>query len=595
MSVGLRLALPALFLVLSACGTVSESGPDGGATGDAAAVLLDAADGQDAEAPEPLTIVSAQLPNGNREISYEAQLEATGGSPPYSWATADLPPGLAATSDGQVVGTPSAAGEFTVNVTVTDQNGATERAGITLTVENNPVIVTDTIPALHVLEQYEIEIEVAGGEAPFHFEASGLPPGLHLDQATGRITNDPAAPAILDATARTLFVTVNDSAGSSDATSFSLDILGIEAISAGNATTCALDESGALWCWGSGGSGMLGNGQGESSLLPVRVASDETFAYVAVGASHTCAIDDAGQAWCWGENNAGQLGNGDETGETRLLPDPVAGGHQFVNITAAGGHTCAVDESGGGWCWGADVELGNGETEVGNRFEPTPVLGGHAFSTISANVLHTCAVEQNGDGYCWGNNSFAQLGNGDADKDFQFVPDEIAGQHSFITVVPGFFHTCAIDRSAAPQGGAAWCWGDNQNGELGNGDANKASRDVPDPVAGGRTFQAIAAGHRFSCALDLSGRAWCWGRNGRGQLGNGDEDLEEQIRPVRVAGEHTFTSITSSSTQDHACGLDDAGIVWCWGRNSSGQLGTGDEEGADQLTPVPVHPGPPSP
>jgi hypothetical protein len=176
-------SLVAWSTVLAGCGSVSEISTDAGAGGDGG---------------EPLFITSAALPSGNRELPYEAQLEARGGVPPYSWSADGLPSALAIDPDGAIAGTPSEAGGFEVSATVTDAAGVSARAELSLTIDNEPRIVTEELPTLHVLRTYEVPIVVLGGTPPYRFGASGLPPGLVIDE-DGVVANDGDAPAVNDA------------------------------------------------------------------------------------------------------------------------------------------------------------------------------------------------------------------------------------------------------------------------------------------------------------------------------------------------------------------------------------------------------------
>jgi alpha-tubulin suppressor-like RCC1 family protein len=136
------------------------------------------------------------------------------------------------------------------------------------------------------------------------------------------------------------------------------------------------------------------------------------------------------------------------------------------------------------------------------------------------------------------------------------------------TVAAGLYHTCALDAA-----GAAWCWGVNDQGRLGDG--TTTARPSPVPVSGGITFASLTAGGAHTCGLDAAGRAWCWGSNGFGQVG--DVTMrDERLEPVAVGAPAggsplTFSLVTAGWT--HTCGLGTNGVAWCWGNNTSGQLG----------------------
>jgi serine/threonine protein kinase/alpha-tubulin suppressor-like RCC1 family protein len=143
-----------------------------------------------------------------------------------------------------------------------------------------------------------------------------------------------------------------------------------------------------------------------------------------------------------------------------------------------------------------------------------------------------------------------------------------------VRVVAGGMHTCMITAD-----GRAFCWGGNDRGQIGNGGTYRAAS--PAVVSMDVRLTTIAAGLSHSCGIARGGAAWCWGANDRGQLG--DRTMAQHTIPIRVAGSHTFTAITVGAS--HTCALDDAGIAWCWGSNAQGQLGT---SGDDAPQPVSV-------
>jgi alpha-tubulin suppressor-like RCC1 family protein len=143
----------------------------------------------------------------------------------------------------------------------------------------------------------------------------------------------------------------------------------------------------------------------------------------------------------------------------------------------------------------------------------------------------------------------------------------------------GIFHSCAVKTD-----GRAFCWGDNFYGQLGDGDGSGGIRVTPVPVAGGRTFREVHAGFVSSCGLDTENRALCWGENDRGVLGTGA--AAGSRTPAPVSTEERFASLTMGGL--HACGLTPDGRAFCWGYNEYGQLGTG--AATDQRSPVAAAP-----
>lgn len=350
-------------------------------------------------------------------------------------------------------------------------------------------------------------------------------------------------------------------------------------ITTGLGHTCALTPTGAAYCWGRNDAGQIGDGSTTDRSVPTAVSGGRTFAALAAGGAHTCALEPDGTAWCWGYNS-GELGDG--TRDDSPVPVPVSGGHVFVAISA-GAHTCALKADGAAFCWGPNRygQLGIGTSTPGSQLTPTAVVGGHAFGMIdvgSSVQPTTCAVRTDGAAYCWGYNAVGTVGDGTMEE--RAAPTAVAGGHLFSEVTVGGFHACATRTSDA----SAWCWGTNTHGE--GGGASRTLRLEPVAVDGGRAFEAINAGARYTCAVDLGGDAFCWGLNEDGQLGNGTTDDSDV--PVAVSGGHTFTSISTGTagTTRHTCGARTDGALLCWGSNDRGQLGDGSTTGSS--TPIVV-------
>jgi alpha-tubulin suppressor-like RCC1 family protein len=140
---------------------------------------------------------------------------------------------------------------------------------------------------------------------------------------------------------------------------------------------------------------------------------------ITTGGHHSCGLTERGSAYCWGWNGEGQLGVGDENRIDRHYPTAVAGGLTFAQISAGGshfsaggGHTCSLTTDGAAYCWGRNAEgqLGDGTTT--RHLVPQPVAGGLSFTQISVGGSHTCALSATGAVYCWGSNYSGQLGDG---------------------------------------------------------------------------------------------------------------------------------------------------------------------------------------
>ena len=344
----------------------------------------------------------------------------------------------------------------------------------------------------------------------------------------------------------------------------------VVAITAGAYHACALAPTGSAYCWGWNFFGELGRGivTDQRSALPVaaKVLGDHSFRTIATGLYHTCAIDLDYRAWCWGINDAGELGwapSPDAGGST--VPIVVGTNVAFTSIAAGNAHSCALDEGGHAWCWGANNvgQVGAGDS-VRQVTVPTRVGSDLVFNSIVAAGDVTCALTYpDGIAYCWGQDEFGQIGDGRAG------PGLFAGSPTRVVESPRFRHVAISARHACglSVAGDVWCWGDNSHGQLGV--APGQPRPSAQPILSSLVFEDIAAGAFSSCGLSTQS-AWCWGHNGSGELGDGT--LEPSAIPVAVKGGLSFQRITGGSV---FCGLSLASEAFCWGTSWTGQLGAG--------------------
>lgn len=327
-------------------------------------------------------------------------------------------------------------------------------------------------------------------------------------------------------------------------------------IATGGEHTCAIADGG-VFCWGANGSGRLGDGTQTDRSVPVVVPSlapSQAYnaTHISAGGYHTCAIAQA-TAYCWGRNGEGQLGNGSPSNPNQgqpasnayysTIPVTVTGSTYLASVITAGeNHTCAVIDN-RAYCWGGNSNtytggrLGNAvDGPNGNRNTPQVVRANNgdalyqkAVTAIAAGASQSCAIAE-GKLYCWGLNSAGEVGDGTTAA--RTVP--VAVTTSGLSALPSTavvssvamgiftggtneFTTCAVAT------GKAYCWGRNNQGQLGNG----ANTDSAYPVAvssggvlSGKNVTSVMPGSPYACAI-ANGRAYCWGNNADGQLGNG--------------------------------------------------------------------------
>jgi hypothetical protein len=347
------------------------------------------------------------------------------------------------------------------------------------------------------------------------------------------------------------------------------------ALAAGGDTSCAI-VSGSVQCWGSNSSGQLGTdptGAGWSAK-PVDVPVIPAASFVAVGLGHVCAIAaGTGDVWCWGANDSGQLG-----GVTGRGPGQVPGVTSATALALGDRHSCAITGAGTSatmLCWGADDvgQLGRGTSSATPR-TPGAVGGLSSVTSISAGTAFTCAIGSSGGGpnlYCWGDGSLGEFGSGPASN--SATPVVVNGPSSPSLVASGSAHACAI-------GSGFWCWGADDSGQVGDGKQNPTAQ-VSGP--GVQSPVAVAGGSAHTCAISSAGTPFCWGANESGQLGTGNAIL--QTKPAAVSAIAAVQRIALGSR--HSCAQTTAsGAVYCWGNNSSSQVGA--PSGGTFLMPRPV-------
>jgi alpha-tubulin suppressor-like RCC1 family protein len=358
------------------------------------------------------------------------------------------------------------------------------------------------------------------------------------------------------------------------------------ALALGAQHACVLTERGEAFCWGTSSHGQLGMGSRDISSVPVPVAGGHRFVAIHAGGRHTCALTADGDAYCWGDNGFGQLGDG--TSSQALVPTPVAGGLKFAALSVGGWtHTCGRATDGRLFCWGSDQDgqlgLAAPETCIGGSGEipcsrtPREVALGGTASAVDAGFFHTCALRTGGVATCWGNNVFGQMGSGSTGD--RVPPTDVAGPVRFGSVSAGAVHTCGLDAN-----GSAYCWGNGFAGALGVGGVEESL--MPIAVSGGLTFRQISASKGNSilthtCAVRSDGSAYCWGSDTSGQLGGGGAteicgsapgaQFPCSTTPGPVSGAQTWAVIRTGT--HFTCGIDTTGAAFCWGLNEVGQLG----------------------
>ena len=374
-------------------------------------------------------------------------------------------------------------------------------------------------------------------------------------------------------------------------------------------------SDGNAYAWGSNQQGQLGQGTTSSTPqktpvkvpLPDGVPAGFTYTQAVAGGYHVLAVGSDDIVYSWGANDHGQLGDGTTTDHSK--PQPVKGeyGQPFkaVQVSAGAYDSAAIDQQGRVYTWGSE----NNNYTAYSRSKPTPTLakdpngssqGLHA-AQVSLGWSFIMAMDTDGSLYSWGYDNYGQLGNGTATGEYSTtytadpapVPDPGNTSRTFkaAQISAGANHALAIS-----QDGAAWAWGYNDHGQLGDGTktSKPSPRRVPSPTGSSQGLQAawISAGVHHSLAIDQNGAAWAWGWNTDGQLGDGT--TSDQPTPTRVsppAGQDKagsgLAAARASAGRNHSLAIGQDGNAYAWGDNQYGQLGI-EQSLTESSTPAPV-------
>lgn len=259
----------------------------------------------------------------------------------------------------------------------------------------------------------------------------------------------------------------------------------------------------------------------------------------------------------------------------------------FFSFLVGAAHTCGLTNHGGApgdvWCWGenASGQLGSGTTT--SKFAAAATTGGLQFTALASGGggNHSCALTAAGAAYCMGENEDGQLGDGTTTDRSTWTL--VSGGHVFHAITVGLNFSCGL---VGPTAGntKAWCWGVDSVGQLGNGTTTQSS--IPVQTSGNLVLVQIAAavGGEHVCAREANETVWCWGKNNEGQIG--DNSQTHRLVPTALAGLPALGLNASAVTagRRHSCAVRTDNALYCWGRNAEGQLGDGTAD-ARKLTP----------
>lgn len=390
----------------------------------------------------------------------------------------------------------------------------------------------------------------------------------------------------------------------------------------GTNRTCAI-LSGKVYCWGYGAYGQLGNGKykggsgdvnigsgGKKDIekahdeydsdIPVKVKQEpgvlagKTVKKIFTAQHHSCALTTEGKVYCWGFNKYGQLGTNNTTDSP--VPVEVKGllaGKIVSDIGGTGNTSCAIT-SGEIYCWGQNNRgtVGNGRLDGQNVLLPSKLsISGTAtkLATDGTRSFTMCAIIDN-KAWCWGNNRAGSVGNGRTGGNI-YSPTRVVEDYGIlrgknITDISQDGYSWSTDDSCksgehvcAVAGGKVYCWGCNNEGQIGDRSIISRNRPVAVNTSGvlrNKVISEVRVGVHHSCALS-GDDIYCWGQGSNGQLGYGG--TTGKVSPVAVLKEpgklYGATIKHIGGGANRGCATTGDGRTFCWGRNTEGQIGDG--------------------
>ena len=355
-------------------------------------------------------------------------------------------------------------------------------------------------------------------------------------------------------------------------------------LSAGGSHTCAILTDGTLWCWGLNDRGQLGLGDTTDRSSPTRVGSATNWRSVSAGHnSSTCAVNISNQLFCWGFNLSGQTGVSSATASVTSPTQVTALGTTVESVSTGANTTCVVTTSGAIRCWGSNTygQLGTAVTLGQSTTTPTAInnLTG-TFTSVSAGDFGVCAMKSDKSIHCWGSDLWGQRGDDAAQTADDAAPTRISSVTTASTLIAGPSSNCMI----ADFSSGVLCWGRNDGNYLNTTSginmytvvlATASPFFVNSSNVAARGF---SIGSNFACMLkNADASIVCGGSNSMSGIGTTGQ--------VSLAPSGTgFLVMTTGST--HGCAIRSDRRLVCWGHNAYGKLGLGTVSTSEAATVV---------
>lgn len=348
-------------------------------------------------------------------------------------------------------------------------------------------------------------------------------------------------------------------------------------ISGGLYHTIGLKSNGTVWTW---------NNYPTPNITQVTIASYpeglnriNKWVSIDAGGEQSFGIQSDGTIWAWGVNNIGQLG--DYSTIDRATPVQVGDTRsgEWVSVAAGNNHSLGLKSDGTLWAWGSnhDGQIGVGSSD-GEFTGPIRVGTENTWVSIEAGMTHSFGLKSDGTLWAWGNNSNGELGNGSLIDSPN--PYKISTDNKWLSIAVADYHTLGLKSN-----GTIWVWGNNSFLGLGEGLGTATNKARPVQLGADSNWVGVTVGSFRSFGLKSDGTLWAWGANPKGQLGDGTK--ADRILPIQIGSDKNWVTIATGANYDsHTIGLKSNGTLWSWGLNSNGQLGDGTN--TDRISPAQI-------
>ncbi len=344
------------------------------------------------------------------------------------------------------------------------------------------------------------------------------------------------------------------------------------AVGVGATTPASASSTSSLYGWGLNANNQLGNGNTNNALSPqlITLPSGVTPVAGAGGADHTLMIGSDGYLYAWGLNQYGQLGIGNLTTESTPVKVSMPAGVIPLSVAAGNDHSLAIGSNGTVYAWGHNAfgQLGNGTTTDSHVPTAVSLPAGVSANAIAASGFASMAIGSDGNVYTWGDGANGALGNGGTANETTPVKVSLPAGVTATAIAAERYSVLVIGSN-----GVLYAWGQNNDGQLGNGGTTEANSPVTVSMPGGVTASAIAGGGLHSLAVGSNGLLYAWGYNAYGQVGNGTTTVQKT--PVQIPLPVGVDPVAIAGGMDSSYMIGSDGKLYSWGYSGDGELGNG--------------------